>query len=149
MKIYEDPSFLVSLLYPRDPAHAAAQAFFVAQVGAEWQTSEWAWFETVNSLRQLALARPGPAPAVMEGVRRLFKHCHEHGPFTLTACDEGEAVRECQQLSGAHGSQLRMRSADVMHVALLEQIQPDCFVTRDKDQHALALARAFKSQLVP
>ena len=42
-----------------------------------------------------------------------------------------------------------MRSADVLHVALLEQIEHDLFVTRDRDQHALAVSRAFKSQLLP
>lgn len=42
-----------------------------------------------------------------------------------------------------------MRSADVLHVALMEQITPDLFVTRDKDQHALAASRAFVSRLLP
>ena len=46
-------------------------------------------------------------------------------------------------------AQMKMRSADVLHVALLEQITPDLFVTRDKDQHALAVNRAFKSRLLP
>ena len=43
---------------------------------------------------------------------------------------------------------LRMRAADVLHVALLEEINPDLFVTRDKDQHALAVARAFPARLL-
>jgi hypothetical protein len=41
-----------------------------------------------------------------------------------------------------------MRSADVLHVALLEQIAPDLFLTRDGDQFALAQARGFKSLAV-
>ena len=149
MNIYADPSFLVSLLYCGDTAHKKAVTFFSAQSGAQWITSSWSHFETVNSLRQLCLSNPGPEPAKIEGVRRLFKHWHERGPFLLLETETNEAVLECQQLSGAHATRTRMRSADVLHVALLEQITPDLFVTRDKDQHELAVSRAFKSVLIP
>jgi hypothetical protein len=39
-------------------------------------------------------------------------------------------------------------SVDVLHVALLEQINPDLFLTRDKDQGALANARGFETIVV-
>jgi hypothetical protein len=35
------------------------------------------------------------------------------------------------------------RLADTLHVAILEQVNPDVFVTGDKDQLALAKARGF------
>jgi len=70
------------------------------------------------------------------------------GQFAIEDTSLGEAIQEANQMSAAHGCALRMRSADVLHVALLEQINPDLFVTRDKDQHALAKARAFNALLV-
>lgn len=40
----------------------------------------------------------------------------------------------------------RMRSADTLHVAMLDQLLPDLLVTADGDQHALAVARGFRSE---
>lgn len=148
MRIYADPSLLISRLYPGDSGHAAACAAFRKYARATWLTSAWAEFETINSLRQICLRKPGPLPAVAEALRRLFRHWHQAGPFDRVETDLPEALRECGQLSAAHGTALRMRSADVLHVALLEQINPDLFLTRDKDQFALALARAFPAELV-
>jgi hypothetical protein len=42
-----------------------------------------------------------------------------------------------------------MRSADTLHVALLEQLGPDLFVTRDKDRFDLAQARGFTCHYLP
>jgi predicted nucleic acid-binding protein len=148
VKIYADPSFLVSLLFPTDSGHDSAMAVFLAYPEAEWITSEWSQFETVNSLRQLCRKYATLAHEVPEGLRRYFKHLHRAGQFEFAETDLLEAVRESQQYSTAHGSTLTMRAADVLHVALLEQLTPDLFVTRDRHQHTLALARAFRSQLV-
>lgn len=59
MRIYADTSFLVSLLCGTDKAHATSRAFFLSQHEAEWITSGWSQFETVNTLRQLCLATGG------------------------------------------------------------------------------------------
>jgi predicted nucleic acid-binding protein len=149
MKIYSDSSFLVSLIYPGDPQHQKARAFFSSNQNEDWITSEWSQFETINGLRQLCKKHNGPQPSVAEGLRRLFKHWHEKGAFRLEGTDLNEAVAECQQMSAAQATKLRMRSADVLHVAILEQVNPDLFVTRDKEQHDLAMSRAFKSVLIP
>ncbi len=148
MKIYADSSFLVSCLYPGDSHHAKARKFFQRHAADQWLTSGWSQFETANGLRQLCLAAHGPKPVVVESIRRLFKHWHARGPFRVAETDVAEAVNECQQLSAAHATAMRMRSADVLHVALLEQIAPDLFVTRDADQFALATQRAFPAQLI-
>jgi hypothetical protein len=149
VRIYADPSFLVSLLFVRDRGHGAARAAYLAQGAAEWVTSDWSLFETFNSLRQLCLRSQGPRPEVPEALRRYFKHLHVSGKFAQVDTDMTEALQECHQISTAHANTLRMRSADVLHVALLEQLRPDLFITRDDDQHALAQARAFRSLLVP
>lgn len=149
MRIYADPSFLVSLLYAPDAGHPAARSFFAAHGSDEWITTEWAGFETVNSLRQLCVRYPSLSPSVPESLRRFFKHLHRHGPFQFEETDFQEALRDCHQYSTSHGDTLTMRAADVLHVALCEQLTPDLFVTRDKQQYALAVARMFNAQLVP
>lgn len=149
MRIYSDTSYLVSLLYPGDKKHAGARKFFSAHATDQWLTSTWSQFETANSLRQLCLANPGPKPLVAESLRRLFKYWHSRGPFLFVETQLDEAVNECQHLSAAHATAMRMRSADVVHVALLEQMTPDLFVTRDEDQFKLAQQRAFPAQLLP
>jgi predicted nucleic acid-binding protein len=148
MRIYADSSFLVSCLYPPDPGYPAAKAFFLRHAEEEWLTCSWSQFETINSLRQLSRHKPGPPTTLADALRRLFKHWHEAGSFSFEETDTDEAVIEAAQISAAVGSRVRMRSADVLHVALLEQINPDLFVTRDKDQFALAKARAFPAKLV-
>jgi predicted nucleic acid-binding protein len=55
MTIYADTSVLVSYLYPGDAQHARARGFFRQQSGADWITSPWSRFETINTLRQLCL----------------------------------------------------------------------------------------------
>jgi predicted nucleic acid-binding protein len=146
MRIYADTSFLVSFLFTKDKHQAEARHFFSKFEENEWLISEWSWIETVNSLRQLC--RNGLKSGAAEAIIRYFKHLHQAGPFERVNTRMDEALQDCVQLSAAHGSQLRMRSADVLHVALLEQIAPALFITRDKDQYALAKARAFPSTLV-
>ena len=149
MKVYADTSFLVSLLYPGDRQHGAATTFFSRLQAEDWQTTDWSQFETVNTLRQLGLGNSGAQSHAMESIRRLFKQWHRNGPFERAEVDLVGAMAEAQQLSAAHGNQLRMRSADVLHVAMLSELNPDLFVTRDKDQHALAVAAGFTAQLLP
>jgi predicted nucleic acid-binding protein len=60
-----------------------------------------------------------------------------------------EAVQDCGTISAAFGTQMRMRSADTLHIALLEQIEHDLFVTRDEEQFNLARRRGLKSKLLP
>lgn len=149
MRIYADTSFVVALLCRTDKAHPATRSFFLANASDEWLTSSWSLFETRNAIRQLCLMPAGISPEQAESVLRLFRHWHQRGIFKAVATNLSEAANEAQQLSATHATSLRMRSADVLHIALLEQINPDLFVTRDKDQHALALARAFPSRLLP
>lgn len=148
MTVYADSSFLVSCLYSEDSGYRAAKTFFLKRADDEWLTSSWSQFETINSLRQLHFQKPGLSPEVPEALKRLFRHWHERGNFTFYETDADEAINESAQISAAKGTQLKMRSADVLHIALLEQINPDLFVTRDRAQHILASQRAFNSQLI-
>ena len=150
MTIYADTSFLVSYLYPRDPRHATAAHFFRVQpADAVWLTYTWSQFETINTLRQLCLQKPGPTPPVIEAIRLPFKHWHKKGPFRLDRVDFDDALTDSRTMSAAFGASLRMRSADTLHIAILEQLNPDAFVTRDSDQCALARRRGFTCHLLP
>ncbi len=145
MRIYPDTSFLVSWLYPHDKNHAKAAAWFARRQTDEWIVSPWAEFETVNSLRGLVLQRPGPTAAAMEGRRRYFKHLFRAGPLERESVDWEDVLKDAHQVSSALAVRQRARAADVLHVAILEQINPDVFVTFDGDQAALATARGFQS----
>jgi hypothetical protein len=112
-------------------------------------TSPWSQFETINTLRQLCLHRPGPDRKVIEAIRLLFKHWHRNGPFHLERLSLDDALVDCAKISAAYGATFRMRSADTFHVALLEQLNPDLFVTRDRDQLDLARARGFTCHYLP
>jgi uncharacterized protein YciW len=49
------------------------------------------------------------------------------------------------QISAAHSHTMLARAADTLHVAILEQLNPDIFVSGDKAQIALAMARGFQA----
>jgi hypothetical protein len=40
---------------------------------------------------------------------------------------------------------LKARATDTLHIAILEQVNPDLFVSGDQDQIALAKARGFQA----
>jgi predicted nucleic acid-binding protein len=146
LRIYADTSFLVSYLYYADTGHATARALFAKHAADDWVTSEWSRFETINSLRQVV--RGGWKAPHAEATIRLFKHWHRTGPFEAASPGLDAAMPECQQLSAAHGTISTMRAADVLHVALLDQLRPDLFVTRDQDQFTLAQTTGWSALFV-
>lgn len=146
MTIYPDTSFLVSFLAGWERHHALAMAWFRPRSEAEWLISPWAEFETLNTLRQMCREPNGPPPNRVEAVRRYWRHLFRAGPFVRRPVDWLATMAGCQELSAAFSVRQRMRSADTLHIAILDQILPDLFVTSDDDQHALALARGFESE---
>jgi predicted nucleic acid-binding protein len=145
MTIYADTSFLVSFLYPGDLNHGKARRFFRPRSQETWLTTAWSQFETINSLRSLCLLPRGPSQNTIESIRRLFKHWHRVGPFEFERTDWEEAIKDAHQISAALASRMKARAADALHVALLEQVNPDLFVTFDKEQALLATARGYHS----
>jgi predicted nucleic acid-binding protein len=145
MRIYLDSSFLVSWLYKSDPLNPNARGWFARHQADDFLVSDWARFETVNTLRDLCLRPNPPKPELIEGLRRFFSHLLQVGPFEFVAVDWEEVLRDTHQISAGFAGRLKARSADVLHVAILEQLNPDLFVSGDKDQLALAKARGFKS----
>ena len=101
MRIYADSSFLISLLNRGEKQHQPARRFYLSHPTAEWVTSAWSQFETLNGLRQLCLAAPGNTPEQAEALRRLFKHWHERGNFTFEPTEPADAIQECSQISSA------------------------------------------------
>jgi predicted nucleic acid-binding protein len=145
MRIYPDSSFLVSWLCSADKLNRKARTWFSAHQEDEWLLSDWSQFETLNSLRSLCLQTHGPKLVRIEATRRYFKHLLYHGPFEYERVDWQEALRDCNQISAGFAARMKARSADTLHVALLEQVNPDLFVSGDRDQIALAKARGFRA----
>ena len=145
MTIYPDASFLVSWLYKPDSLNAKARAWFLSHQSDDFLVSDWARFETINTLRDLCLRPHPPSRDLIESLRRYFSRLLQVGPFELMAVNWDEALQDAHQISASFASQRTARSADVLHVSILEQINPDPFVSGDKDQLALATARGFRS----
>lgn len=145
MRIYADASFLVSWLYSGDKQNRRARSWFIAHQNADWILSDWSRLETLNSLRSLCLQSKGPKPAQIEALRRYLNHLRYHGPFDYQRVDWQEVLRDANQISTGFAARLKARSADILHIAILEQINPDTFVSGDKDQIALARARGFRA----
>ena len=145
MTIYPDASLLVSLLYGKDKQHAKAMRWFKANQANRWVISAWAEFETVNSLRSLCLRPGGPSPEAAESLRRWFKHLFTHGPFYRERVEWNQVLVDAYQISASLADRQKARSADTLHVAMLEQINPDLFVSMDADQASLAVRRGFKA----
>jgi predicted nucleic acid-binding protein len=145
MTIYPDVSFLVSWLYTPDPLNAKARAWFSSHQSEDFLVSDWARFETINTLRDLCLRPHPPRLELIEGLRRYFSRLLQVGPFEGAVVDWDEALQDAHQISAGFAARHKARSADILHVAMLEQINPDLFVSGDKDQLNLATARGFRS----
>jgi predicted nucleic acid-binding protein len=145
MTIYPDASFLVSWLYTPDPLNTKARSWFASHQADDFLVSDWARFETINTLRDLCLRPHPPRTELIEALRRYFSHLLIKGPFEYVAVDWDDVLRDAHQISAGFAARLKARSADVLHVAILEQINPDLFVSGDKEQLALAIARGFQS----
>ena len=145
MTIYPDASFLVSWLYKPDPLNAKARLWFARHQAGDFLISDWARFETINTLRDLCLRPHPPRQELIEALRRYFSHLLRAGPLEFVAVDWDEVLKDAHQISAAFAARLKARGADVLHVAILEQLHPDLFVSCDQDQLALATARGFRS----
>jgi predicted nucleic acid-binding protein len=146
MTIYPDASFLVSWLYKPDPLNPKARVWFAKHQADDFLVSDWARFETINTLRDLCLRPHPPKPELIEGLRRYFFHLLHVGPFEFADVDWNEVLKDAHQISAGFAARLKARSADALHVAILEQVNPDLFVSGDKDQLTLAAARGFNSE---
>jgi len=145
MTIYPDASFLVSWLYKPDPFNAKARLWFARHQADDFLISDWSRFETINTLRDLCLRPHPPRQELIEALRRYFSHLLQVGPLEFTAVDWDVVLKDAYQISAGFASRLKARSADALHVAILEQLNPDLFVSGDKDQLRLATARGFRS----
>jgi predicted nucleic acid-binding protein len=145
LKIYPDTSFLVAWLYGKDVNNPKARTWFTRHQNEEWLLSDWSRFETLNTLRNLCTRTIGPRPELAEALRRYLSHLLRDGPFEASPVDWQEVLRDANQISSAFAPKMKARSADVLHVAILEQVNPDLFISGDKDQVALAVARGFQA----
>jgi hypothetical protein len=62
MRIYPEASFLLSWRYRPDPLNAKARGWFARHQADDFLISDWARFETINTLRICADDRTHPNP---------------------------------------------------------------------------------------
>src|ERR1700728_5412636 len=99
MTIYPDASFLVSWLYKPDPLNAKARVWFGSHQADDFLISDWARFETINTLRDLCLRPHPPKPELIEALRRYFSHLLQTGPFEVAAVDWDEVLKDAHEIS--------------------------------------------------
>ena len=145
MKIYADTSFLISWLYGKDKNHKLARDWFGRYEFDDWIISAWSEFETVNRLRGLCLAEKGPKSEVIESIRRFFKHLLANGILKRQPVSWLRVMANAHEISSLFAAEQKARSADILHVAILEQLQPDIFISGDADQVSLGAATGFES----
>jgi hypothetical protein len=61
---------------------------------------------------------------LIEALRHYFSHLLQAGPFEFTAVDWDAVLKDAHQISAGFAARLKARSADVLHVAILEQVNP-------------------------
>ena len=105
MTIYPDASFLVSWLYKPDPLNAKARAWFAKHQGDDFLVSDWARFETINTLRDLCRRPQPPKAELSEALRRYISHLLQVGPFGFAAVDWDEVLKD------AHANHCGVRRA--------------------------------------
>lgn len=111
MTIYPDASFLVSWLYKPDPLNVKARVWFAQHQTDDFLISDWARFETINTLRDLCLRTRPPKQELVEGLRRYFSHLLQVGPFEFVAVDWDEVLKDAHQISAGFAVRLKARSA--------------------------------------
>ena len=78
----------------------------------------------------------------------LFEHHIRTGEAGFIDVDYDEVFNTVAELSRTHGLVHAIRTADLLHVAMME-FGFDHFVTGDRQQHQFALAAGYPSVLLP
>ena len=146
MKVYADPSFIVSLYTP-DVNSAAAAHTMKAPVGERYVTT-FGELEVVNAMG-LRVSRKEITPAQAQSSLHVFGKDLRDGVFQLRGLPDAVLERACQ-LSRRTTAKLGTRTADILHIAAALELDANCLYTFDLRQRTLAQAVRLKlNQIVP
>jgi predicted nucleic acid-binding protein len=133
LKVYADPSFLVSLYSPDANSPAAARAM---RASSERFVTAFGELEVINAMG-LRVFRKEISPAQSQAWITQFENDLRDGIFQLRGLADAVFER-ARQLSRQTTAKLGTRSADLLHVAAALVLGADCLYTFDVHQRKLA-----------
>jgi predicted nucleic acid-binding protein len=134
LKVYADPSFIVSLYSP-DANSAAAARTMQASSGDCFLTT-FGELEVVNAMG-LRIFRKEVSPGQAQSSLVEFERDLRDGVFQLRALTD-PVLERARQLSRQTTAKLGTRTADLLHVAAALELGVDCLYTFDLHQRKLA-----------
>jgi predicted nucleic acid-binding protein len=134
LKVYADPSFIVSLYSP-DANSAAAARTMQASSGDRFATT-FGELEVVNAMG-LRIFRKEVSPAQAQSSLLEFEKDLRDGVFQLRELTD-PILERARQLSRQTTAKLGTCTADLLHVAAALELGVDCLYTFDQHQRKLA-----------
>jgi predicted nucleic acid-binding protein len=134
LKVYADPSFIVSLYSP-DANSAAAARTMQASSGDRFVTT-LGELEVVNAMG-LRIFRKEISPAQAQSSMIEFEEDLRDGVFQLRELTD-PILERAHQLSHQTTAKLGTPTADLLHVAAALELGVDCLYTFDLHQRKLA-----------
>jgi predicted nucleic acid-binding protein len=134
LKVYADPSFVVSLYSPDANSAAAARAMH-ASSGERFLTT-LGELEVVNAMG-LRVFRKEVSPAQAQASLHEFETDLREGVFQLRGLTDA-VIERAHQLSRQTTAKLGTRTADLLHVAAALELGVDCLYSFDLHQRKLA-----------
>ncbi len=134
MKIYADPSFLVSLYSPDSNSAAATRT--ILAVRGEYLVTTFGELEVLNAFG-LRVFRKEVSPAQAGASLADFDKDLGSGVLQLRGLEEAFFER-ARQLSRQTTAKLGTRTADLLHVAAALELGVDCLYSFDLQQRKLA-----------
>ena len=133
MKVYVDPSFIVSLYSP--DANSAAAARTMQAFSAQRFVTTFGELEVINAMG-LRVFRKEVSPAQAQSSLLEFEKDLRDGVFQLRGLPDS-ILERARQLSGQTTAKFGTRTADLLHVAAALELGVDCLYTFDLHQRKL------------
>ena len=134
MKVYADPSFILSLYSP-DANSATAARTMQASSGDRFVTT-FGELEVVNAMG-LRIFRKEVSPAQAQSSLIEFEKDLRDGVFQLRGLTD-QVLERAHQLSRQTTAKLGTRTADLLHLAAALELGVDCLYSFDLHQRKLA-----------
>jgi predicted nucleic acid-binding protein len=140
LKVYADPSFIVSLYSP--DGNSASAARIMQAASAQPFVTTFGELEVVNAMG-LRTFRKEVSPAQAQASLSAFEKDLRDGVFQLRELTDPILAR-ANQLSRQSTAKLGTRTADLLHVAAALELGADHLYTFDLQQRKLAQALRLK-----
>jgi len=134
LKVYADPSFIVSLYSPDANSTAAARTMQASS--AERFVTTFGELEVINAMG-LRVFRKEVSPAQAQASLIAFENDLRDGVFQLRGLPDS-ILERARQLSRQTTAKLGTRTADLLHVAAAIELSVDYLFTFDLHQRKLA-----------